>query len=36
MKEPYWPKYSKSVEAALHLQFVRIIDKNRGDKYEQF
>ncbi len=30
-KENDWLRYSKAVEDALHLQFVKIIDKNRGD-----
>ena len=27
-----WPKYSRAVEDALHLQFIRIIEKE-GDEY---
>ncbi len=34
MKENNWLKYSRAVEDALHVQFVKIIDKNKGEEYE--
>ena len=33
MKEKYWPRYSRAIEDALHLQFAKIINKE-GENYE--